>query len=145
MTSVKSACEAATWLDQPLASVATKSIGWLKKRALLRGSPIKDEDVHEGPSINWFGILCPTMIGSVRGVIYKVAITVTALRINPYTIIETVSAEISNRLGIPGAGTSQGLTIWEAVDGNVVLQPIPNSVPSEVTVFVTSQIVRSFV
>lgn len=145
MASIKLTCEAATWLNQPLSSVSTKSIGWLKKRALLRGSPLKGEDVHEGPSMSWFGIFCPTTIGSVRGIIYKVAITVTALRIDPYKIVPIVSEEITRRLQVPGTATSQGLTIWEAQDGNVVLQPIPNSVPSEVTVFVTSQIARSFV
>ena len=85
------------------------------------------------------------MIGSVRGTIYKVAITVTALRIDPNKIVPIVSEEIARRLQITGTTTAQGLILWEAQDGNVVLQPIPNSVPSEVTVFVTSQIARSFV
>jgi hypothetical protein len=144
VSSIKLACDAAKWLDQPLASVTHAEIGWLKKRALLRGSPIKGEEVHEGPSIDWFGVRCSTMIGSVRGVIFKVAVTVVALRINPNTIVETVSEEISNRLHLPGAQTPEGFVIWDADDGNVVLQPIPDSVPSTVAVFITSQIVRSF-
>ena len=145
MLSIKSVCEVAMWLDQPLASVTHTRIGWLKKRALLRGSPLKREDVHNGPSIDWFGVLCPTMIGSVRGTIYKVAVTVVALRINPYTIVETISEEISNRLGAEGTETSQGLIIWHANDGNVVLQSIQGSVPSTVTIFLTSQIARTFI
>lgn len=145
MSSVRSVCEAATWLDRPLSSVPTKSIGWLKKRALLRGSPLKGEDVHEGPSINWFEIFCPTMIGSVRGVIYKVAITVTALRISPHMLIPTVAGEISSRLQTQGTTTPQGLTIWETGDGNVVLQPLPDTATSQATVFVTSQLVKSLI
>ena len=119
--------------------------GWLKKRALLRDSPLKGEDVHEGPSINWFDIFCPTMVGSVRGVIYKVAITVTALRISPHTLIPTVANEISNHLHMQGTSAAQGLTIWEAIDGNVVLQPLPDTATSQLTVFVTSYIVKSLV
>jgi hypothetical protein len=144
VSSVKLTCEAARWLDQPLSSVPTKSFGWFKKRALLRGSPLKGEDVHEGPSINWFEVLCPTMIGSVRGTIFKVAVTITALRISPYTIIATVSEDISRKLQVQGTVVSDELTVWDAPDGNVVLQPIPGSVPSQVTVFVTSNIARSF-
>jgi hypothetical protein len=84
------------------------------------------------------------MIGSVRGTIFKVAVTITALRISPYTIIATVSEDISRKLQVQGTVVSDELTVWDAPDGNVVLQPIPGSVPSQVTVFVTSNIARSF-
>lgn len=144
MSSIKLMCDAASWLDQPVSSVPVKKIGWFAKRALLRGSPLKGEDVHEGPSAEWFDLFCPTMIGSIKGTIYKVAVTVTALRIDPDSLIPTVSAEISRLLQVDGATAADGVMVWDADDGNVVMQPVRDSVPSEVIIFLTSNIARSF-
>jgi len=142
MPSVKSICEATRWLDKQVSSVPTQNIWWLKKRALLRGSPLKNEDVHDGPLIQWIGEPCSTMIGSLHGVIYKVAVTITSLRTSPHDLIPRVMFQVSNHLQTQGIATPQGLVVWDANDGNVVLQQLPD-VLTKCTMFVTSQIARS--
>ena len=144
MASVKLVCEAGKWLDQPISSIQTIRLGWLKKRALLRGSALKGEDVRQGPSVPWFGIACPTMVGCVRGTIYKVAVTVTPLRVSLDGFVERVSNEITERLKTKAKASPAGVTIWDGDDGNVVLQEIPGGMLPEVTVFITSNIARSF-
>ena len=145
MSSIKLVCDAGLWLDQPTSAIPLKRFGWLKKRALLSKSTVSDQKVHSGPPSCWFGLQCPTIVGSVHGKIYKVAITITALTISPYDLIPKVSEIISGALGKSPTELSAEFLVWDADDGNVVVQPIPDSVPSEVTVFLTSNIVRPYV
>lgn len=145
MPSVKTVCDAGAWLDQPTSTIPLKRFGWLKRRALLSQSTVSGEKVHNGPPSLWFGLQCPTIVGSVQGKIYKVAITVTALTISPYELIPKISDIVSNTLCKSPKNLPGEMMVWDGDDGNVVVQPIPNSVPSEVTVFLTSNIVRPHV
>lgn len=138
MASIKLLCEAGEWIDKPITSIQTTSLGWIRKKLLLRGSIIKGEDARKGPEIYWFGIYCPTIIGYVRGIIYKVAITVTAIRGSPYGFFEFVSDEISDTLDIKPTDSQNGIMIWDAEDGNVVLQEIFNDSLPTVMIFITS-------
>lgn len=145
MPSIKSVCDAGVWLDQPTSTIPLTRFGWLKRRALLSQSTVSGERVHNGPPSLWFGIQCPTIIGSVQGTIYKVAITVTALTIGPHELVPRISEIISSTLGTSPTSIRGEMMVWHGDDGNVVLQPIPNSVPSEATIFLTSNLVRPHV
>jgi hypothetical protein len=145
MASVKLVCDAGAWLDRPTSTVQLTPLGWLKTRALLSKSTVSGEKVHGGPSSLWFDLQCPTLVGSVDGKIYKVAITVTALTVSPYELVPKVSEIVSSALGTSPRALPGEMMVWDGDDGNVVLQPIPNSVPSQVNIFLTSNIVRPHV
>lgn len=145
MPFIKSVCDVGAWLEQPTSALPLKRFGWLKKRALLSRSTVAGEKVHAGPASSWFGMQCPTVVGSVQGQIYKVAITLTALTISPYELIPKISAQVSGSLGCDPSELQGGILLWDGEDGNVVVQPVPNSVPSRAKVFLTSNIVRPYV
>ncbi len=145
MTSIKVVCDAGAWLGQPTAAIQLTKFGWLEKRALLSKSTVSGEDVHNGPCSRWFDLRCPTIVGSVGGKIYKVAVTVTALTISPYELVPKVIEVVSTALGTNPRGLPGDLMVWDGDDGNVVVQPIPNSVPSKVAIFLTLNIVRPYV
>lgn len=145
MPSVKSVCDAGAWLDQPTSTIPLTRFGWLKRRALLSQSTVSGEKVHNGPPSLWFGLQCPTIVGSVQGRIYKVAITVIALTISPYELIPKISQIVSSALGTSPKDLPREMMVWDGDDGNVVVQRIPNSVPSEATIFLTSNVVRPYV
>jgi hypothetical protein len=106
---------------------------------------VSGEKVHNGPPSLWFGLQCPTIVGSVQGRIYKVAITVIALTISPYELIPKISQIVSSALGTSPKDLPREMMVWDGDDGNVVVQRIPNSVPSEATIFLTSNVVRPYV
>jgi hypothetical protein len=106
---------------------------------------LKGEDIRQGPDIQWFDIACPTLVGIVRGMIYKVAVTITPLRVSPYGFVERVATEVSQRLGATADKSPAGVLVWDGDDGNVVLQEVPGGALPAVTVFVTSNIARGFV
>lgn len=145
MPSIKNVCDAGAWLDQSTSSIATKRLGWLKKRALLSQSTVSGEKAHNGPSSRWFDVQCPTIVGSVHGKIYKVAITITAPIISPYEIVQKTAEIITNALGSAPIELPSEILLWDGDDGNVVVQPVPNSIPTAVMVFLTSNAVRSYV
>lgn len=145
MPSIKSVCDAGAWLDQPISSIPTTRLGWFKKRALLSQSTVSGEKAHNGPPSRWFNMQCPTIVGSVHGIIYKVAITITALTISPYEVVPKISEIVTQALGGAPQELPGEVLLWDGDDGNVVVQPIPNSIPTEVTVFLTSNMVRPYV
>ncbi|HXS53112.1 MAG TPA: hypothetical protein VN782_11315 [Usitatibacter sp.] len=140
MSSIKSICDAGQWLDKPLSSVPAARVKWLRKKLLLRGSRLKGEDVHDGPPVRWLGQYCETLMGSVQGVIFKAAVTADYALSNSMSLAAEAADEISEKLGASFTSTPQGLMLWEADDGNAVLQAIDIPGARKLSLFLTSKI-----
>jgi hypothetical protein len=144
MSSMKYICDAGKWLDQPLSTIPTSKIGWLQKRLLLRGSIIKGEDVHNGPPVYWLCQFCPTISASVNGLIFKVAVTADYALSNSISLAMDAMEAVSDKLGFNGTPMPGGIVLWEADDGNAVIQSFDVMGDRKLSLFLTSNIARSF-
>ena len=142
--SVKDICDAGQWLERPLSTVPVSSVPWLQKRLMLAGSVVKGEDVHNGPPTFWMDKLAPTLLGSVSGVVFKVAVLIDsqshAEAVEALTrAAHTVSAKLGN-----GRQMSESVFSWDSSDGNVVVQYVSAAGARRVMLVLTSDIVRQF-
>ena len=145
MRSIKSICDAGQWLDQPLTSVWTSKVGWLQKKLLLRGSAIKGEDIHKGAPVVWLEQPCETLVGSLNGRIFKVAVTADYALSPSISLAMDAMCQVSDALGIEGTPMPGEVITWDAPDGNVVLQGFTVMGRRTLSMFLTSNILRSLV
>jgi hypothetical protein len=111
---------------------------------MLAGSVVKGEDVHNGPPTFWMDKLAPTLLGSVSGVVFKVAVLIDsqshAEAVEALTrAAHTVSAKLGN-----GRQMSESVFSWDSSDGNVVVQYVSAAGARRVMLVLTSDIVRQF-
>ena len=114
MASIRSICTAGDWLDQPVSSVPHAKFGWLQKRLLLRGSKIKGEDVHRTAPVQWLGQQCETMVGSLDGKIFKVAVTADYALSSSISLAMDAMSEITDTLGVEGIPMPGEIVMWDA-------------------------------
>jgi len=72
----------------------------------------------------------------MRGVVYKVAITLTASRAARGELLSTVASCVEQHLRSHPTTAVDGLLIFNADDGNVVVQEMPDG--AQVVVYATS-------
>jgi hypothetical protein len=135
VASIKSLCKATAWLDRPVGSVPTKRFAWFARNHLSHVGAQLGDDARACADIDWCGQRCATAVGLTRGVVYKVAITLTPSReIN--NLLDTVTACVERHLDSHPSTAIDGLLIFDADDGNVVVQEMPDS--ANVVVYATS-------
>ena len=138
MASIKTLCTATAWLDRPVRSVPSKRFAWFGRRGLSRVGGQLGEDARACADIDWCGLRCATAVASTRGIVYKVAITLTSPRSAPGELLGTVATSVEQHLGTHPTTGIDGLLAFDADDGNVVVQEMPDSAAPQVVVYVTS-------
>jgi len=138
MASIKTLCTATAWLDRPVGSVPSKRFAWFGRSSLSRVGEQLGEDARACADIDWCGLRCATAVGVTRGVVYKVAITLTSPRSVPGELLSTVANCIEQHLGTHPTTGIDGLLAFDAADGNVVVQEMSDSASPQVVVYVTS-------
>jgi hypothetical protein len=135
VASIKSLCKATAWLDRPIGEVPAKRFAWFAPNRLSQVGAQLGEDARACADIDWCGLRCATAVGLTRGVVYKVAITLTPAReINH--LLDTVTTCVERHLDSHPTTAVDGLLIFDADDGNVVVQEMPDS--ANVVVYATS-------
>lgn len=145
MSSIKSVCAAGKWLDLPLSAVPHSNVGWLQKKLLLRGSKIRGEDVHKGNVVEWLGQPCETMIGSLHGRIFKVSVTADYALSRSISLAMDGMCQVSDALGVRGTPMAGEIVSWDADDGNAIVQGITVMGRRTLSLFLTSNILRTLV
>jgi len=138
VASLKTLCKATAWLDRPVGSVPTKWFAWLRQNALSQVGPQLGDDARTCADVDWCGLRCATAVGVARGIVYKVAITLISPRHTPADLLVAVSACIEQHLGSHPTTAVDGLLIFDAADGNVVVQEVPDGARAHVVVYATS-------
>lgn len=119
-----------------------RSIPWIE-RSFLR-EIFKREKIYLGPSYQWLNRSWDLRIASVRGTIYKVALEAKATDQQDAVKLSSMVYEIfQNKLGSTSERTDS-IFIWDADDGNAILQLANVMGDRRIMVFFTSRIVRSF-
>lgn len=133
----------ARFLNANLSSVVpTQPMSWFERHIL--GTWFRHERLSLGPTQSWLNKQWELRLGSVKGVIYKVG-------------LETVAGEYEEAVEFAGQvmqliiGTfgepeerGEGPWIWDADDGNVVLQISNVMGERRVMVFLTSRAAEHF-
>ncbi|HXF41914.1 MAG TPA: hypothetical protein VN687_19515 [Blastocatellia bacterium] len=113
------------------------------ERLTLRRN-FRGEQIHLGPAQRWLDHLWDLRLGSVRGTIYKVALEAKAAdRDDAVEISTSVYSTLQERLGSP-TQQGDGIFLWDAADGNIVLQVANIGGDRRIMVFFTSSIARTF-
>jgi len=143
MNSIENIFDAGCWLRKNLREVDNlRKMSWLKSRLLLRGSPLKNEKIHIGPSQNWLGRLWESRLGSANGTIFKVGLEAqTTGREDSINLLENVATKLKEHLG-EGNQAGEGVLLWDGDDGNVVVQYTNVGGDRRILVVLTSNIVR---
>ncbi len=116
-------------------SVPTK---WFGRSALALAGPQLGDNARKCADIDWCGLRCATAVGSSRGMVYKVAIALSAPRGSAVDLLNKVTSCIERHLGIPPTTAIDGLLSFDADDGNVVVQEFTDGTPAQVVVYATS-------
>jgi hypothetical protein len=135
VASIKSLCKATAWLDRPVGGVPTKRFAWFARSRLAHVSAQLGDDARACADIDWCGLRCATAVGLMRGVVYKVALTLTSSR-DDRNLLDTVTASVERHLETHPTTAIDGLLIFDADDGSVVVQEMPDS--AIVVVYATS-------
>ena len=143
MSSIKSLCTATAWLDRPIGAVPTKRFAWFGRGNLSHVGAQLGEDARACADIDWCGLRCATAVGLMRGVVYKVAISLTSPRAVRGELLGMVASCVERHLGNHPTTAVDGLLIFDADDGNVVVQEMPDTTPAQVVVYATSATVAT--
>ena len=138
MATLKTLCTATGWLDRPARAVPRKWFATLRRGALARLGAQLGDAARAGADIQWCDMRCATAVGLARGVVYKVAIALTS-RGGPGDLLDTVAACIENHLGRHPTTAVDGLLVFDADDGNLVVQEFRDAAPAQVVVYATSK------
>jgi len=134
----------ATFLKRQLGSVnGLRSLPWLE-RLKLRAA-FQNEEIRLGSSQDWLGRKWELRVAAVDGIIYKAAIETVALNkedaidltTDVFSLIQKAIGEFMQK--------SDELFLWDADDGNVVLQLASVGGERRIMIFLTSNIAKKFV
>ena len=138
MASIKTLCKATAWLDQPVGSVPTKRFAWFARSGLSHVGAQLGEGARACVDIDWCGLRCTTAVGLTRGVVYKVAIALTLPRAASDDLLNRVTSCVEAHLGNHPTNAMDGLLIFDADDGNVVVQETIEGAHKYVFLYATS-------
>src|SRR5579862_2201339 len=99
------------------------------------------EEIVHAPSAQFAGVEWDTILGTVNGHIYKIAIQWTGARAAAGRINRLITVECSKRYR---NASRKNLAIWDTSDGNLVLDSSNFGDRATVNVFATSRKVASF-
>ena len=130
-------------LGKPLTFVQPlRPLPWLERFTL--GRTFQGEQMHLGPSDVWLDREWELRVASVGGTIYKVGIEAkTKCRDDAVELSASVYSVLQENLGAPSQ-QGDAIFLWDADDGNAVLQLANVGGDRRVMVFYTSSIARSF-
>lgn len=143
MRSLQSIGDVANLLDKQLTSLeGLRSLPWHERQWLLQ--IFKGESIHLGPPRDWLNRKWEFRVASVRGTIYKIALESSARDKDDAVSLSTeVFMTIQKTLG-PPTEERDGLIVWDADDGNAILQLANVAGDRRIMLFLTSRIVRTF-
>jgi hypothetical protein len=102
------------------------------------------ESIYEAPPINAIGTLWEVVIGTVNERIYKIALFHLARsKADANPIATGVLSYCEKELGKPSEQKT-GLFVWDAADGNVILQTAETGEGCGINLFLTSSAVSGF-
>lgn len=124
------------------AVVPTQRMNWFEQRML--GRWFRHERLSLGPAQSWLNRQWELRLGSVNGAIYKVGLeTVAGDHEEAVEFASQVMQLISDSFGKPEE-RGEGLWMWDADDGNVVMQ-ISNVLDERrVMIYLTSRNAQHF-
>ncbi len=133
----------ARFLNAELSSVVpSKPMSWFEQRIL--GKWFRQERLSLGPAQSWLNRQWELRLGSVRGAIYKVGLeTIAGDRDDAVELTSQVMQLLGDRFGV-GTQRGEGLWMWDADDGNVVMQIANVMGERRVMVFLTSRTAGEF-
>jgi len=133
----------ARFLNADLSSVVpTQRMNWLEQSIL--GKWFRQERLSLGPTQSWLNRQWELRLGSVKGAIYKVGLeTVAGDHEEAVEFASQVMQLISDSFGKPEE-RGEGLWMWDADDGNVVMQVSNVMDERRVMIFLTSGSVRQY-
>lgn len=112
--------------------------------AAALGGRFRDEQLFYGPDVEWLGYTWELRLASVSGRTYKVALEVAVPdRDEASSLAKAVFKRLSDVLGRP-TKKRKPLWLWDAEDGNAVLQLNHLAGDERITLFLTSRAVRGF-
>ena len=130
-------------LDSPIEGLAELA-EFSQSEYETMGRKFHGERNYNGPPVSFLGRPWKLMLGTVNGNIYKIAVYLELdgkQEANPIAI-QTLQYCMA-QLGKPSKRQT-GLFIWDAVDGNVVLQTAELASGLDINLFLTSSAVQNF-
>ncbi len=145
MGSVETIFGAGAFLRRPLTEVSgVRKMPWLERRLLLRGSPLKGEELHLGPPQVWLARSWVLRLGSVKGTVHKVGLVAdTAGPEDAGDLLATAITTLQTHLG-PGQRLNDDMFVVDGDDGNAIVQRSNVLGDRRIMVALTSDIVRQF-
>ena len=133
----------ARFLNAKLSSVVpSQPMSWVEQ--LILGKWFRHERLSLGPTQSWLNRQWELRPGSVKGAIYKVGLeTVAGDYEDAVEFSSHVMQLISDNFGEPQE-RGEGLWMWDADDGNVILQISNVMGERRVMVFLTSRAAEHF-
>jgi hypothetical protein len=139
VASIKTLCKATVWLDRPISSVPTKWFAMFRQELLAHVGAQLGDEARACADVDWCGRRCATAVGLAHGIVYKVAITLVPKRNAPDDLLGTVISCVERHLDAHPTTAVDGLLIFDADDGNVVVQEFPDSTPPRIVVYATTK------
>ena len=119
-----------------------RRLPWIERLTMRR--TFRGEELHQGSPQPWLDQLWDVRVGAVDHSIYKVSFEARAPnRADAEAISAMVFSKLQQVLGSPNH-QNEALFIWDASDGNAVLQFANIGGDRRITLFLTSSIVSSF-
>jgi hypothetical protein len=109
--------------------------------ALDSAISFEGEQILHAPGEPFMGIEWDTILGTVNGQIYKIAIQWSGARSEAGRLYRQFVIECTRRYG---NGKSHTVTSWDASNGNLVLHSVNMGGEASVNFFVTSHRIRNF-
>lgn len=143
MTSLEQLGQAAVLLRCSLSAVeGLRPIPWLERFVMRR--TFRGERIRLGPPIEWLGRRWEVRVASVQDCIYKVALEAGAPdRTSAEELSTSVYTRLQQEFG-PPSQPAPTVFLWDADDGNAVLQLANVRGHRRVMLFLTSSTVRTF-
>jgi hypothetical protein len=110
-------------------------------KALNTAVQFKGEQILHAPDADFVGLKWDTILGTVNDVVYKIAIQWTGPRAETGKIYVEILRYCTK---LYGEGKTKKLTLWDASDGNVVLDSTNVGPEGILNLFVTSRQVSQF-
>jgi len=107
--------------------------------ALNSTMAFEEEQIWHAPDAHFMDLQWDTILGTVRGSIYKIAIQLTGPRHETGTRYREMLIYCTKRYGRP-----KNMMLWKASDGNVVVDLTNAGSEGILNVFVTSRMVGQF-
>jgi hypothetical protein len=132
-----------TKLQRPVSTVGElHSLPWLE-RLMLRKS-FRGEQVHLAQPEHWLDRSWSVRLASVEGTVYKVGLEAEATdRADTIEVTTQIYSVLQAALGAPRQ-QGDGVFLWDAEDGNAILQFANVGGDRRIMLFFTSRIVCTF-